>query len=227
MRRLASPLRVRLGLAATLVGLAVWNLLVRPELASTYHVEGSLLVAVVVVVIGLWGGLDADGFGLSPKQLPAGFRYGGIAVAVVTAVVLLGLALPATRASFHATRAEVDGGQLLLELLITIPLGTVVIEELAFRGTLLGLLCRLMTPTRAVLVCSLFFGLWHIDGVVRNTAGSGLHVLAAALGTFLVTAGAGVGFCWLRLRSGSLLAPVLAHLAINTIALALAWIVVH
>jgi uncharacterized protein len=38
---------------------------------------------------------------------------------------------------------------------------------------------------------------------------------------------AGVGFCWLRLRSGSLLAPALAHLATNVVALTLAWLVEH
>jgi CAAX protease family protein len=42
-----------------------------------------------------------------------------------------------------------------------------------------------------------------------------------------VTACAGMVFCWLRLRSGSLIAPILAHVATNGLALAVAWFTVH
>ncbi len=38
---------------------------------------------------------------------------------------------------------------------------------------------------------------------------------------------AGVGFAWLRLRSGSLLAPVLAHIATNSFSIVTAWAVLH
>jgi membrane protease YdiL (CAAX protease family) len=34
-------------------------------------------------------------------------------------------------------------------------------------------------------------------------------------------------FCWLRLRSRSLIAPVMAHLATNGLALAVAWFTLH
>jgi membrane protease YdiL (CAAX protease family) len=34
-------------------------------------------------------------------------------------------------------------------------------------------------------------------------------------------------FCWLRLRSGSLIAPILAHVATNGLALTVAWFTVH
>jgi len=42
-----------------------------------------------------------------------------------------------------------------------------------------------------------------------------------------VTFIAGLVFCWLRLRSGSLIAPVIAHVATNGLALTVAWVVVH
>lgn len=41
--------------------------------------------------------------------------------------------------------------------------------------------------------------------------------------TFLATTAAGVGFEWLRRRSGSLAAPALAHLATNSVTFAVAW----
>jgi membrane protease YdiL (CAAX protease family) len=34
-------------------------------------------------------------------------------------------------------------------------------------------------------------------------------------------------FCWLRLRSRSLIAPVIAHAATDGLALAVAWFAVH
>ena len=38
---------------------------------------------------------------------------------------------------------------------------------------------------------------------------------------------AGLVFCWLRLRSRSLIAPVMAHGATNGLALTVAWFAVH
>jgi membrane protease YdiL (CAAX protease family) len=42
--------------------------------------------------------------------------------------------------------------------------------------------------------------------------------------TVVVTTAAGVGLAWLRVRSDSLLAPMLAHLATNSVTFALAWV---
>lgn len=219
--------RPYLAVVACVAILAVWDIVVRPALSSDLHVEGGFIVAACLVTLSLWAGLDAEGLGLSPSRVRDGLRYGGLAFAAVTAVVLLGVAIPATRHNFHATRADISAGQLMLQALATIPLGTVVVEELAFRGVLLGLL-RLAVSTRwAVVACSALFGLWHVPGVLNDTSGSAGHVAMAVAGTFCATFAAGVAFCWLRIRSGSLLAPALAHWAVNTVALVAAWFVIH
>jgi membrane protease YdiL (CAAX protease family) len=106
-----------------------------------------------------------------------------------------------------------------------IPLGTVLPEELAFRGLLLALLGRRYGVAAGTLLSSGLFGLWHVvaslGGGAANAAMVGV-VGGDAAGTMVrvvVTVGftslAGVGFCWLRLRSGSLLAPILAHWTVN------------
>jgi membrane protease YdiL (CAAX protease family) len=164
---------------------------------------------------------------LTPRRLTDGLRYGGLAFGAVTAVLLLGVAIPATRHSFHSGRADITAGQLLLQVPVTIPLGTVVVEELAFRGALLGLFRLVMPTVRGIVACSILFGLWHVPSVLAATSGSHGRLLAAATGTFVATFAAGVAFCWLRVRSGSLLAPALAHLATNTVALVVARLVVH
>ncbi len=58
------------------------------------------------------------------------------------------------------------------------------------------------------------------------SAGAGGQVLVV-LGAVVVTFIAGLVFCWLRLRSRSLIAPVVAHLATNGLALAVAWVTLH
>ena len=214
-------------LAACVALLSVWVVLVRPGLPPVPRLVGGLVVAGCTVVLGLWAGLDADGLGLSPRRLTDGLRYGGLAFVAVTVVILLGVAIPATREAFHSGRADITAGQLLVQVPLTIPLGTVVVEELAFRGALLGLFRLTMPTSRAVVACSLLFGLWHVPSVLAATSGSDVRVLGAATGTFVATFAAGVAFCWLRVRSGSLLAPAMAHLATNSVALVAAWFVLH
>jgi membrane protease YdiL (CAAX protease family) len=192
-----------------------------------YHLPLGLVVAAVVVVLGLWAGLGVSGLGLAPGRLGSGLRWGAAAAGAVAVVLVAGVLLPETHGSFDVARAHVSFGDLAQQLLVVIPLGTVLVEELAFRGTLLGLLLDLLPRWWAVASCSVLFGLWHLRGIVATTSGGASHVALAGLGTVAATAAAGVVFCWLRLRSQSLLAPSLAHLATNTLPLVTAWLVVH
>jgi membrane protease YdiL (CAAX protease family) len=121
-----------------------------------------------------------------------------------------------------------DGGlgwAALRAVLVVVPLGTVVPEELAFRGVLLALLGRRYGVRAGALLSSGLFGLWHvlpslgggaanatIAGVVGADAG-GMAVRVVV--TVLFTSLAGVALCWLRLRSDSLLAPMMAHWTVN------------
>jgi membrane protease YdiL (CAAX protease family) len=214
-------------LVACVAILAVWDVSVRPALPTDMHPVGGLIVAGCTVALGLWGGLDTSTLGLSPRQLRDGLRYGGLAFGAITAIVLIGLVLPPTREGFHSGRGDISAGELLTKVLITIPLGTVVVEELIFRGAVLGLLLRVLPTWRAALACSVLFGLWHLPSVVSDNNHATIEVIGAAVGTFAATFAGGMALCWLRIRSGSLLAPAMAHLATNTVALVVAWFVVH
>ncbi len=113
----------------------------------------------------------------------------------------------------------------LLKTLVVIPLATVIPEELAFRGVLLGLLRRHGNVMTASLISSAIFACWHIlpalnigpanatvvDLVGDGFVGTGLRVG----GTLLITFAGGLVFCWLRTRSNSLLAPIVFHAAVN------------
>jgi membrane protease YdiL (CAAX protease family) len=108
---------------------------------------------------------------------------------------------------------------------VSIPLSTVIFEEVAFRGVLWGLLEADHGVLVATSVSSVLFGVWHILPALKlartNTAvrgdrdSSGTRALLTVLGTVLFTTVAGVLFAELRRRSGSLVAPMVLHWAAN------------
>jgi uncharacterized protein len=195
----------------------------------------SLLTAVLVLIAWRAGAALAD-LGLGRADVGAGLRYGAGAFGVVLLVLVLAAVIPATNGFLHDSRAQIDGGRLLYELGVPIVLLTAIPEEFAFRGVLLGSGLSLWGPRRASLITSALFGLWHIaptlhtmsdNHVFKGAAASVAGQVLLVLGSIVVTFIAGLIFCWLRLRSGSLIAPVMAHVATNGLALTVAWFTVH
>lgn len=210
-------------------------------LARAFGLLGPPVVSASILTLGMvliaWrSGATVDDLGLRRDRVRAGLLYGFGAFAVVLLVLVLAAAIPATRDFLHDTRAEIDGGQLAYEVGVTIVLLTAVPEELAFRGVVLGSARSLWGSRYAVLVSSGLFGLWHIEPTVKTMSGNsavggassstGGQVLLV-LGAIAVTFVAGLLFCWLRLRSRSLLAPFIAHVATNGLALVVAWVLLH
>ena len=198
-------------------------------------VSVGLLTAVLALVAWTAGATRAD-LGLDRTAVGAGLRYGAGAFAIVLLVLIVAAVIPATNGFLHDSRAQISGGRMLYELGVPILLLTAIPEEFAFRGVLLGSALRLWGPWRASLITSALFGLWHIEptlhtmrdnravaGAAASTGGQVLVVLGAIAVTFV----AGLIFCWLRLRSRSLIAPVIAHAATNGVALTVAWFAVH
>jgi uncharacterized protein len=199
---------------------------------SALYVPVNLGVAAVLAAIAAADGISLTELGLSRRAAPVGLATGtGIAVAVAV-VIGIGAAVPLTRPLFEDQRmADVSGaGELTYLALVRIPLGTALFEEFAFRGVLLALVARRTSMVAAVAVSSVLFGLWHIRptlGAVRSNdlAEDGLVLVAVLVGTVAVTTIAGVLFCGLRLATGSLLAPVVVHGAINSLAAVAAYAV--
>jgi membrane protease YdiL (CAAX protease family) len=195
----------------------------------------SLLTAALVLIAWSAGATRAD-LGLRRADIRAGLQYGAGAFGVVLLVLVVAAVIPATNGFLHDSRAQIDGGRLLYELGVPIVLLTAIPEEFAFRGVLLGSALRLWGPWRASLITSALFGLWHIAPTLhtmsdnREFAGAAAHTggqVLLVLGSVAVTFVAGLVFCWLRLRSRSLIAPVMAHVATNGLALTVAWFAVH
>jgi membrane protease YdiL (CAAX protease family) len=209
-------------------------------LARAMGLLGAPVVSACVLMLGMvliaWrtGATSAD-LGLARDDVRAGLRYGLAAFLLVLVVLLLAAAIPLTRPLLSDARADIEGAQLAQEVGVTIVLLTAVPEELAFRGVVLASAQALWGSWRATMASSALFGLWHIEptletmsgnsavgGASTSTGGQALVVLGAVAVTFV----AGLVFCWLRLRSRSLLAPVIAHVAANGLALVVAWLTI-
>jgi len=220
---LTPPAGDRLGTTGAVVFLAAWNPMVNRALPPAWYVPANLVVAGALVALARASGAGPADLGLSRSTARSGLRLGLKGAAVVAAGVGLGLAIPGTRPLFADGRYEgVSGAGLAYQALVRIPLGTVVLEEVAFRGVLLGVFARRSGRARAVAASSILFGVWHVlptlDALEANQlAAAAPSRLAAVAGAVVLTGLAGVVFCALRLRSGSLVAPAVVHLATNSL----------
>lgn len=194
----------------------VWNLLINRVVPPRWYVPANLCAAGTSLAMARrsagWRAL-----GLAGDRVGDGLRWGAIGAASVATALVAGSRLRATAGLYSDARATPERTR--LETLVRIPLGTVVVEEILFRGILPS-----ETPRRGA--SSLAFGAWHVlptisaldindvqDPAVRRRA-----VVAGVAGTVL----AGEALEWLRRRSGSLVAPALTHWAANAVGYVLA-----
>lgn len=175
-----------------------------------------------------WSGLSWSQLGLARRSLGAGLRWGGAVVGIVGLGYLVGVAVPATRVAFLDARYHLPPAGALLTAFVVIPLGTVLLEEVAFRSVLWGFLASHIRMWQVALGSALLFGLWHLlpalatavanPFVAATVMGAGaLSHLVAVGGTVLFTAVGGLIAGELRRRSGSLLASLGMHWATNAL----------
>jgi membrane protease YdiL (CAAX protease family) len=182
-------------LAAALIG---WSGLVAPRLPARW------LVPIQAALGGVLVSSAEAPLGLRPPALWRGVRLGVAVVGAVAAAVGSSTALPPVR---HAMCERELPRPASVWLLIRIPIGTVWSEEAAFRGALGTVAAQAFGPRLGRALQAIAFGLSH----VADARGAGESVG----GTVLVTGVAGWALGWLHDRAGSLVAPMLAHLAIN------------
>jgi len=209
---------MRLAFAALLV---VWgnavNYFVQPMLPGGDWAAvawGAALVAVSVLVARR---LRAD----------TGARLGDVRVALAAAVVglvaaVIGVAIlrlgPIVGPVVYRPLFTASDRDLAIHIALFLPLAAVIPEEIAFRGALLGAYLR-AGMRRSLIVSSTAFALWHVAVLYltllqTSLAGSALSWLAAAAALlFLLLGGLALGV--LRIRAGSLLAPIAAHWAFD------------
>jgi membrane protease YdiL (CAAX protease family) len=217
--------------------LAAYNVVRTLWIPESWQLLTNIGIALVIGGIAWWSSVDLTELGLHRDHHPRGAIWGGGALLLVMAVVV-GFALVSeirgsSQGALDDPRLRVPFADMLYEIGINTPLGTVVLEEFAFRGLLLALFLRHTSMWRSVLWSSLLFGAWHIlptlttaasNGAMEQLASTPFGLVLVVIGNVLSTAVAGAVFAYLRLRSGSLLAPALAHLATNNISFVVGWL---
>lgn len=197
-----------LSLAAALVG---WSF-VSPRLPAGWRVIAQAGVG------GLLALASRAPLGLRPPRLWQGLRWGSAAGAVAAAAVAATTAIPPVRRSMSARELPAST---TVWLLLRIPVGTVWAEEAAFRAALAhlgsGADGGAFGRRGGRFLQALAFGLFHIADARATGEPPAATVLATGVGGWV--------FGWLADRSGSLAAPMLAHLAVNEAGAIAAWVV--
>lgn len=175
-------------------------------------------------------GLTAADIGLGREAWLPGLLASRLAAATAAGWLLIAV-VPATRPLLGDKRiTSLKGRAVAYQAAVRIPVGTVLWEEIAFRGVLQAALRRVMSKNAAVTVTSVVFGVWHVRPTagalrVNGLAGNRRRAAAGVLAGVAVTTAAGAFLSWLRERSGRVAAPVLLHLTANSGGLVAAWAV--
>lgn len=194
------------------------------------YVAANLAGTGVLLALGRARGLTWAQLGLDAAAVVPGLGQGAAVAAAAGTGLATAVSLPASRRLLLDRRvADIDAGELLRRMFVRIPLGTVVPEEVAFRGLLLAAWTTGSSRRAAVAGSSAVFGLWHVAPTLQllrvNAPGARtVQRLAAVAAGTAVTALGGVGLCVLRQRSGGLVAPALAHAAVNALSAAAAFV---
>ncbi len=153
---------VRAPLLLVVGGLAVYNVARSAAIPGGAHFVANVLIAGGVLAVGLAIGMSRDELGVSREHLRAGVRLGLSAAGLISAVVVVAALVPATTEFFEDDRVDMSFASMAVRVLVVIPVGTVLVEEVIFRGVLHGLLRREFDIVRAALWGATAFGLWHL-----------------------------------------------------------------
>jgi uncharacterized protein len=200
-----------------------------PGGSLAYAAAGVTLV-VLSLAIARRAGLDLAAIGLRSAGWPRGAAIGiacGAALAIVGVVGLHVASLIIGAPLMYDPLLYVTQAELVRHILFFLPLGVALPEEIAFRGTLIGLL-RPGGARAALIGSAAAFALWHAAVAVVTVGQTTIAApsplfLPAIVGALAVVFVGGVVLAWLRLRTETLATTVGAHWAFNATLLAGLW----
>ena len=218
--------------------LVLWGNLLHPLIGSTavlpggswhFVLAGAALVAVSLVAARVLG-LEAAALGLRRtgvfRMVLIGAFGGGSVAAAAVAITRYVAPTVIGQPVVYEPLSRSAAGDLTPHIAFFLPLGAVIPEEIAFRGTLLGGLLARYGVRAAVTGSAIVFALWHgtvAFFTVMNTTMPVVLIVPAIAGAFVVLFVGGVILAGLRVATGSLLASVAAHWVFNAVILIGLW----
>jgi membrane protease YdiL (CAAX protease family) len=218
--------RERYGLGALLLLALLYNNLTSlfpKEIHDQFYLPANLftLAVIVLTAVRYWGGSkELLGLAGAPWQ---SLRLGTALGLLLPAPIFVLAAWPELLDSeVEDPRVAASVGKLLFIVLLRIPLGTALFEEVLFRGLLYGKLRKMSSPMRAALLSSAAFGVWHVSVTVRNfrdsdTFDSIVLLCLAVLGVVVATFVGGLLFCWMRWCTGHIAGSTMTHWLVNAL----------
>lgn len=214
------------GRLAILAAIGTYNLVQNLLLPVRAYVPANLAASLGLVGMARRYGCSWDDLGLKPAAARDGFRLGlaGVAASVIVAV---GASANRTTRKYllDERAARQRHGDIAHRVLVRLPIGTALFEEVAFRGVVEAMWRRSgENPRRSAVVAAVGFGMWHLIPATQALTGnplgprftSSMSRAGVILAGALLTTFSSLGFSWMRDRSGSLIAPWMTHAAINS-----------
>ena len=234
-----------LALAALLVtysnALAIWaESRGRFPEALFRRLNPALIAGMLVYASRRPGGIRATGLGVSglARSIGEGITS-GLGLSILPLVFFRRPVLLDTPLEYGPV-SKLTRREMLEDVLLRVPVGIALFEELAFRGLLYSSLRRSYSVKASVLWSSAAFAAWHLavtytSAVQTNIADTlrvpdrarpvvtPLVIPAAVAGGMITTGVAGIVFALLRERTHNLFGPILAHWIVDGLMIAALW----
>lgn len=214
----------------TTLGLLTLVMLLNNLIAPGGYVLWAVLAMIGLALLARADGLRPSQWGLGPVSRRA--AVAAIVLAGLTAAVMVvGTRLPGISEAYLDERAAgLSAGQVAFAALVRAPIGTALLEEVAFRGVLLAMLAQRFGVVGAVIGSSVAFGAWHAlpalglaaDNAVVGSVVGGQPGWAVALAVVASGLGGAV-FCLLRIHYDHLIVPIAVHTTAVSLGYLLAW----
>jgi membrane protease YdiL (CAAX protease family) len=185
-----------------------------PSSSAAPVASGFLPIFVLLILSMIWGRAIWRDLGLRRS----GLAYWPVAITVPAGVAALVYAI--ALAGGLVERESLLSFSLVFGLMLNVAVTVVFVlsEEIGWRGFLLPRINRSTSPRRAAVVTGFLHALVHLPLLVLTTTynADGSRWLIAPVTIVTITA-AGVLYAWLRVASGSIWPPTLAHAMGNTL----------
>lgn len=197
---------------------------------SWAFVASGITLVALSLAVARRAGLDGAAMGVRATAWSRGAAIGVAGGGVIALGGVLGLQLASVIVGEPVVYDPLRGvteADLVRHVLFFLPLGAVLPEEIAFRGTLVGLL-RGHGARASVVGSAAAFALWHAAVAVVTVSDTTIVApspwfLPAIIGALAVVFAGGMVLAWLRLATDTLATTIAAHWVFNATLLVGLW----